>query len=193
MATLMLRAVDLWKVKGDEGLKDWAFKSRTLSILGEDGQPRFTQLPSVMRFDKYAQPNTNDWRVNEEWLREDYLRVNNYDGDGQRRCENYLWKDDTALYNNKGFPLRQYLVMSRNLLRGIAVETNKFGSFLKFETLAPGEHSEMPWFRHKFDLVCHNKEGITYHTHMTPKGFVYYYVTSVDGYGFIPIEYVEKV
>jgi len=194
----ILKHTPFFQVVGDENLEDWGFMSRTLSIVGMDGVPLFNQLPSVMRFDKLPQPNGNDWRVNEEPLRDEYIQLNNYDGDGIRRCQNYLWKDNVALYNNKGFPYRQYLVMSRNLLKGIKWEENDKGRFLKFETLKPTDDvSQMtvnshPHFVHRFDLVGHNSEKKTYHTWNTPRGLVYYFLTSVEGYGYIPERYVRE-
>lgn len=188
-----------YEVVGDESLPDWNYQSRTLTVLKADGS-LFNQLPSVMRYDKYPQPNVNDWRVDETWLRDEYIRINNYDGDGIRRCDNYLWKDDTALYNNKGFPYRQYLTMSRNLLQEVEWVTAVGGArYLKFKTLQPGNstlgmtNAMHPQYVHRFDLVGHKADGTTYHTWNTPRGFVYFFLTSVDGYAWLPERFVRKV
>jgi hypothetical protein len=161
-------------------------------------EPLFTQLPSVMRFSPSPEYSPGDYRVNEEPLRFQYVRINDYDGNGLSRCTNYLWKDNTALYNNKGFPYRQYLVMSRNLLKGIRWEENDKGRFLKFETIRPTDlvsHMTVnshPHLVHGFDLVGHNSSKQTYHTWNTPRGLIYYFLTSVEGYGYIHERYVRE-
>ena len=188
----------VWEVAGDEALEDWSYQSRTLSILDEWGNPKFVQLPSVMRFDKQPVPNDNDWRVDETWLKADYIRINNYDGDGLRRCENYLWNDHNALYNNQGFPRRQYLTMSRNVLQEIEWVTTLTGRYLKFKTLRPGNsaagmtHDTHPQYVHRFDLIGH-KDGMTYHTYQTPRGYVYFFLTSLEGFGWLPERYIRRI
>lgn len=184
----------LWQIVGDELLQDWGFKSRTLTITKPDGT-LFSQLPSVMRYAPKPEYAPGDYRVDETWLRDEYIRINNYDGDGLRRCENYLWKADTALYNNQGFPKRQYLTMSRNVVQ----EIEWAGQYLKFKTLRPGNstagmtNATHPQYVHRFDLVGHNAAKETYHTWNTPRGNVYYFLTSVEGFAFIHERFVRKV
>ena len=187
---------EYYRVAGDEDIADWDFMSRTVVV----GDGQFDQLPSVMRYSPFMEYKPGDYRVDETPFKAAYIAINNYDGDGLRRCENYLWKSDTALYNNQGFPKRQYLTMSGSLLKKIDWAKDVLGrEYLKFETLKPTDnvagmtYQTHPHFVHRFDLVFGHDHASTGHTPNTPRGLVYYYLTSKEGFGFFPKRYVKGV
>lgn len=209
--TLLLRrnvasvpAGSYWQVVGDESLVDWNYASRTIHPdLISYG---FKQLPSVMRYSRTLEYKASDYRVDETRMQQAYYDLNNYDGNGVDRCENYLFRNANALYNSdepsgRGFPKRQYLTMSGNLLKEISWETNdKNQRFLRFQTLTPSSvlgglaYSSHPWFVHRYDLVSWSDvQDKTLHTWVTNRQAVYYYLVSLEGFAFIHERYVRKV
>lgn len=188
-----------WRVTGDEGCPDWGFESRTLTVRSPVTGELFNELPAVYGYSPEPAVKPNDYRVNEEPLRSAYVALNNYDGQGQVRCENYLWKDNTALYNKKGFPERELLTMSGNLLEEIGWETWNGQRYLKFHTLKPADnvsgmtYETHPWFVHRFTLVYWDAlQEVTRYKFNTPRGLIYYYLTSLDGFGYMPERYVRR-
>lgn len=193
------RPMSLYVVRGDEELIDWDKRSRTYMVLKPDGS-YFRYLPSVMRYSRTLEYFPGDYRVNETPLQNQYYRINGING--EEICEKYLFRDGNALYNadtedGRGFPKRQYLTMSRNFLKPLGWETEGNQRYLRFETVTPNSNvSQMtvlshPWFIHRFDLVGHNSSG-TFHTWDTPKGNVYFFLSSAEGYAFIPERYVKE-
>lgn len=174
----------LWIVRGDEELAEFGYKSRTAA----EGWNYLRQTPSVFRFDKFPVQRPTEYRVDITPMREETYRIN---GGNRRMVDGYLFADGTALFNRTGFPRLQYLTMSFNLLQGIAIESG----CLKFRTLKPNADTsiltpqEHPWFVHRWDLVT-MRDGATVHVN-TPHGNVYWFLTTVDGYGYIPLRWVR--
>lgn len=180
----------LWIVRGDEELAEFGYKSRTADPLWSYAR----QTPSVFRFAPEPVRNPLDGKAGEyrvDITRQDreIRRLNAYDSDFNRIV--YLYSSGTALFNRTGFPRLQYLTMSFNLLRGLAVENG----CLKFETLKPAlstngmSHASHPWFVHKWDIVT-MRNGATVHVN-TPHGDVFWFLTTAEGCGFIPLRFVR--
>lgn len=192
--------VKLWRVIGDEDSEEWGFKSRTLTVRNANGE-LFSQLPAVYGYSPDPDPKPDNYRVDETPLRDAYLAVNNYDGYGYRRCVNYLWKDDTALYNGQGFPKRELLTMSNNVLEEMEWVVHNGAHYLKFKTLRPADNVQgMTWetrphLVHRFTLVSWDsiQEETRYTSFINQHRQIYYYLTSVQGYGFMPRRYVKAV
>lgn len=187
----------LYQVAGDEHVSDWNYWSRTLDpeFIATHGM---RLAPAVYGYSPEPVPSPSDYHVDEEPLRSAYLQINNYDGDGQRRCENYLWKDDTAIYNGKGFPGRELITMSGNRLQGLEWVPVNGRRYLKFKTLRPTDDvagmtfESHPHFVHKFILVKWDEAtGRTAYTDITPRGRIYFYLVSRDGEAYMPERYVQ--
>lgn len=192
----------LWRVITDDLSPDWNFKSRTVANgLG--------QAPAVYGYSPTMQPMPNDYHVDESWLETAYYALNDYDVNGNRdglgvdRCTNFLFKNDTALYNSNlggGFPRRELLTMSMNLLQELAWEQDDKGRwYLKFKTLRLGNsvagmtHQSHPQFVHKFFIV-QDRDGVTVtNPKVNRNGYLYYYLVSKDGFAYIPERNVRKV
>lgn len=176
----------LWEVRGDEELKKFNYRSRTLA----PDWAYLQQTPSVFRFDKIPTLEPTEHRVNVFAQDGELRRLNLYDGK-KARVE-YLYSKGTALFNRTGFPKLQYLTMSFNVLEEVAVE----GGCLKFRTLKPTSntagmtHDSHPHFVHRFDIVTVDRNGNTAHV-LTPHGNVYWFLTTVEGAGYIPLEWVK--
>lgn len=181
---------------------DWDFKSRTL-------QMPLSQAPAVYRYSETPENAPGDWRVDESPFKYFLYSLNNYntngdyDGLGLYRCENFLFKDDTALYNKKAFPQRQYLTMSGNKLEVIEWITVDGERYCKFKTLKPGDtvqamvsvdaFEEFPQFVHRFNIV-QMRDGVTITNPLVNRGgYLHYYLVSRNGYGFMPARFVKEV
>jgi len=192
----------LWRVIDDNESPDWSYRSRTISNgLG--------QSPAVYGYSPTMQTTPNDFHVDESWLIEDYYKINNYnvngehDGLGMARCDNFLFKNDTALYNTNagpGFPRRELLTMSRNILQEIGWETDdRDRRYLKFKTLRFGNNvvgmtrATHPQFVHQFTIV-QDRNGVTVtNPKVNRDGYLYYYLVSRDGFAYMPERYVKRV
>lgn len=194
----------LWQVIGDEDNPEFGNQSRTLTVVKrilEDGTKEyFDQLPAVYGYAWEPVPSPDNYRVNEEPLRIAYITLNNYDGDGYRRCVNYLFNDHSALYNGKGFPYRELLTMSGNLLEEIEWIQYNSAQYLKFRTLKPTDDvsgmtlESHPQFVHAFRLVYWDKaQKKTKYTITTPRGRIFFYLVSPDGFGIIPGAHVRSL
>lgn len=186
--SLIIQSIpDLWIVRGDEELSEFNYKSRTNSQEWKDAG-NLPQTPSVFRFDKAAVPNNNDWRVDITPMDREIRRINNFN---DALVDGYLYADATAMFNGTGFPRQQYLTMSFNRLQGI-----KEGNYLKFFTMTPASNTAgmtyltHPHYVHKWDIVT-MRDGSTVHVN-TPKGDVFHFLTSREGIGYIPIDYVRR-
>lgn len=125
------------------------------------------------------------------------------DGLGIERCENFLFKDDTALYNKKAFPGRELLTMSGNKLQVLGWETINGEQYVKFLTLKPNDtmsnltHANTPQLVHIFEIVFAEKQDGSYITKTVPKvnrnGYLYYYLVSTQGYGYMPERFVIRL
>src|SRR5688572_21579401 len=161
---IRFRNANLWRVVYDQESPDWNFLSRTRDpefMLTHDIQ----QAPAVYGYSPVPVDKPNDYRVDETGYQNFYYELNNYDVGGTRdglgpdRCNNFLFKDDTALYNGKGFPGRELLTMSGNLLEEIEWVTDRTLRYLKFKTLRPGNsvnglrYETHPHLVHIFNIV----------------------------------------
>ena len=189
--------VKLWRVVRDEESSDWGYKSRTLQIgLG--------QAPAVYGYSPEPVEKPNDYHVNESAWRQAYYDLNDYntqgvrDGQGEDRCVNFLFKDDTALYNGQGFPRRELLTMSNNYLEEIEWLIHKGSRYLKFRTLRPTDnvsgltYKTHPALVHRFEIVFYRK--LEKKTVTAPKinrdGYLYYYLVSAAGFAYVPERFV---
>ena len=192
--------VKRWRVVRDEESPDWNYQSRTLQIgLG--------QAPAVYGYSPEPVEKPNDYHVSESGWRMQYYNLNDYntegvrDGLGQVRCENFLFKGDTALYNGPGFPRRELLSMSNNYLEEIEWIIHNRERYLKFKTLRPTDdvsgmtYKTHPTMVHRFEIVFYRK--LEKETVTVPKvnrdGYLYYYLVSSDGFGFMPERFVKPV
>lgn len=186
---------DLWLVLGDEYLKKYDYMSRTAA----PDWGYLPQTPCIHRFSPRPEPNPTEYRVNVLPLEVEHIRINNYDGEGYRRCWNYLFSDRTAYFNNVGYPKMLYAVMANNVLRGLSVEVFSGRTYLCFETLKPTSltanltNATHPWLVQKWDLISGTSRETTTHTSMTPRGLVYNFLVTYEGRGYIPIEFVYKL
>lgn len=181
----------LWVVRGDEELAEFGYRSRT----ADPNWAYLRQTPSVFRFDKFPVQKPTEYRVDITPMDAALRQLNGYDDDVNRIV--YLYSAGTALFNRTGFPKLQYLTMSFNILQGIGIENN----CLKFKTLVPNSNTSgltresHPWFVHKWDIVTmRTVEDVRYTTHVnTPHGNVFWYLTSIAGYGYIPLRWVRPL
>lgn len=179
---------NFYVVLGDEELARFNYRSRT--EMPDWGY--LPQTPSVFRFDKEPQEPT-EHRVDVTAQDAELRRLNLYDG--KRARIEYLYSAGTALFNRTGFPKLQYLTMSFNVLEKIEVVNNSKGKFLKFRTLVPNSntsgmtHTSHPQFVHKLDIVTFDN-GFTNHVN-TPHGDVFWFLTTKEGYGYIPMDVVR--
>jgi hypothetical protein len=182
-----------WKVRGDEELAEYSYKSRTASP-SWIGVGAWT--PSTFRFDKTAKQTGSDYRVNITPLDGAIRKLNDY----ITSKINYLYSPETGMFNGTGFPKQQYVVMSGNLLEQLAIE----GNFLKFKTLKPSSDTTgmtaitHPQYCHTWDLVGWIKnlstgKWETRHKPNTPQGVIKNFLVSIDGYGYISLERVKKI
>lgn len=198
---------NFWRVVMDTETTDpgqWGGASRVVhpSLIGYG----FRQLPAVYRYSRSLEYYPSEYRVSELPLLEQYYRINNYDGLGAWRCENYLFGSANALYNvrnaenGRGFPDRQYLTMSNNTLKEVAWAADSKGRrYLKFETITPNTdvsqmtHESHPWLVHRYSVSSYDfRDMESYTTFNTPKGLVYFFLTSQEGYSYIPERFVRQ-
>jgi hypothetical protein len=183
----------LWVVRGDEELAMYNHKSRTGA---EDWTGVGPWTPSVFRFEKTPRLPASDYRVNVTPLNEAIRKLNLY----QEKKINYLYSPETGMFNGTGFPKQQYLVMSGCVLEQTAIE----GNYLKFRTLQPTSDvtfmtSEThPQFIHTWDLVGWKKnldtgKWETLHKPMTPQGIIKHFCVTIEGCGYIPLEWVKPL
>jgi len=183
---------------------DWNFTSRT-NRESNPGGPALGQAPAVYGYSPTPQDKPNDFHVYEEPLKFFYFSLNNfdvygeYDGLGKYRCESFLFKDNTALYNKEGFPKRELLTMSGNKLEVIEWVTENGQRYCKFRTLTPSSNvNEMtfrshPHFVHIFNIVQLRDERTITNPKVSRGGFLYYYLTSKDGFAFVPERFVKPL
>lgn len=192
----------LWKIITDDLSPDWHYRSRTV----ENG---LGQSPAVYGYSPTMQPTPNDFHTDESWLEQAYYALNDYDMNGVRdglgvdRCRNFLFKNDTALYNDNagpGFPRRELLTMSGNVLQEIAWERDdKNRWYLKFKTLRLGNsvagmtHVTHPQYVHRFTIVQFRDGQTITNPKVNRNGYLYYYLVSKDGFAYMPERYVRKV
>ena len=178
-----------WVVMGDEELAMHNYKSRTASPTWQWPYPC---TPSVYRYDKFPVEPKNDYRVDISPMDASIRALNQND---IKKIE-YLYADDTALYNNTGYPKQAYITMSGNLLMQDGIE----GSYLRFKTLTPNSqtfglsYNKTPWFVHRFDIVCWTKEKTTYHTPIINENIrdIDYFLVTKEGVGYIPLDRVKR-
>lgn len=155
--------------------------------------------PSVMRFEKSPRMPTSDYQVDISPLQSAYIALNGETSMNDPKTR-YLFAGDTALFNSNndiGYPLQSYLVMQGNRFKALEI----VGNYLKFETLKPSSnvtgmsYVTHPWFIHRFDLVCWDKDRTppTYHKANTPQGEIFYYLVTAEGFGYMPLAWVVKV
>ena len=184
----------LWKILGDEYLAEFNFMSRTAA-------PDWAYLPltpCVFRFSYKPEAEPTQYRVNMSELEQQHIRTNNYDGDGQKRCENYLFAGGTCYFNGDTYPNMLYGFQANNIIRGLEWTVFEGSRYLKFLTVKPTDNvSHMtyethPWLVHRWDLISGRDKETTRHTNITPRGLVYNFLVSKEGYGFIPEKNVER-
>lgn len=180
----------LWEVKGDEeleyrGLDFFNYKSRTKMAGWKYG----AITPSVFRFDNIPTQKPTERRV-DITAQDKALRALN--GNNAARISR-LYSSGTALFNRTGFPMLQYLVMSGCKLQEIEVVQN----CLKFRTLLPSSSTAgmtiatHPQYVMRWDLVTY-RNNKTLHV-IDRKGEIYWYLTTNEGFGYIPLEWVKLV
>lgn len=175
----------LWEVKGDEELAQYNYKSRTKTPNWSYG----AVTPSVFRFDKMPTQKPTEHFVDITQM-DAALRALN--GHSEARI-NRLYSPGTAVMNRNGFPRLQYLVMSGCKLEEIEVVQN----CLKFRTLIPSSNVQSmtinshPQYVMRWDLVTY-RQGETLHV-IDRKGEIYWYLTTAEGVGYIPLEWVKLV
>lgn len=177
-------------IRGDEELAEYGFQSRT-SPRNETNTINYRCTPSIFRLMKLPIEQQGDFRVDISPMRSALLALNG----GDERKLDYLFNPGTALFNDKGYPKQMYGTMSRNRVKVIG----RHGDWLKIQTLTPVmnvggmTHKHYPEFVHKFDLVCWSREDSrTYHHHNTPRGIIYYYLVTNEGFAWIPARYVRE-
>lgn len=183
-------------VKGDEELERFDYKSRTLGV---DWAWEIKQAPSVFRISPTAEGWGGEYRVDITRLDKDIRRLNrNVD-----QAIEYLYGSGVALFNRKGFPFLQYLVMSGCFLQGMKKVRATSGphrgrEFLRFKTLTPFSDTskltreEFPQFVPKFDLVTYDSNERTIHVD-TKWGPLYWILATREGSAFIPMDFVKEV
>ena len=183
----------LWVLMGDEELGLYNRKSRTADPKWQEAHPVSGNCtPSVFRFDKQPIEPKNDYRVDISPLDGSIRALN----DDSKKVD-YLYADNTALYNSTGYPKQAYITMSGNMLLEDGIE----GNYLRFKTITPNSetlglsHVKTPWFVHRFDIVCFTKDGATYHTHTINNNIkdVDYFLVTKEGVGYIPLDRVKRV
>lgn len=191
----------LFRVVNDDECPDWGV-SRTKIIQRADGS-YFSQLPAVYGYSPEPVVKPSDYRVDETFLLPYYYRLNDYDihgvndGMGDERCENFLFKADTALYNKKGFPYRELLTMSGNLLEPIEWVTRNGARYLMFRTLRPTQdvrgmtYVTHPQYVHRFNLVMDEEGVCVVRPIINRDGYLYYYLSSREGVGYMPERFVK--
>lgn len=174
----------LWVVKGDEELARYNYKSRTQM----DGWAYGAITPSVFRFDKKPTQEPTEYFVDITPMDAALRALNDYN---EARI-NRLYSPGTAVMNRNGFPRLQYLVMSFCTLEEIAIESN----CLKFKTLKPTSntagmsYATHPQYVMRWDLVTYRNDE-TLHV-IDRKGEIYWFLTTAEGYGYIPLEWVRR-
>lgn len=184
------------RVVWDDENPDYDFKSRTQSEDLATPNP-----PAVYRYYKHPIEKEGDFRVNMEtpynW-KDAIIALNGGGYVGQRRWE-YLVGDNRATYNMTGWPKQAYLSMSSNILRG-----EEIGNWFFFQTLKQSDLPNVvgmtiqthPHFVHRFTCVgWNNTTKTTKHIMSTGTqwGDVFFYLVTVEGFGFIPRRHVIEV
>jgi len=184
---------ELVTVVWDDQNSDFNFKSRTQ----QSDWSSADNPPAVNRYYPEMREKGGDFRVNlakPDW-KAAIIAVNG--GDEQKW--KYLTTPSTAQYNGTGWPMQAYLAMSGNKLRGEFV-----GDWFRFDTLKPGDVARArgmtiethPHLVHRFTCVTFDRETRTtkrIESTGTPRGQVYYFLVTKEGYGFIPKRHVVKV
>jgi hypothetical protein len=180
-----------WVIRGDEELMEYGYESRT-SPRNETTTINYKCTPSVFRLAKQPIEQQGDFRVDISPMRSALLALN---GGDQQRLE-YLFNPGTALFNNTGYPKQAYVTMSGNRVKVL----QKLGEWYKIQTLMPDSKiSNMTWishpeFVHRFDLVCWDRiDETTYHHPNTPRGIVFYYLVTVEGFAWINSRYIKEI
>ena len=181
------------RVVWDDENPDWDFKSRTLTESLATPNP-----PAVNRFYPIIKEDAGDFRVNMErpydW-KQAIIDLNGGGLEGYRRWA-YLTGDARATYNTTGWPMQAYLVFSGNELEG-----ERVGEWFRFETLKPSDLTRVggwtiqthPHLIHRFTCVGWDQSTqTTKHIESTgtPRGQVYSYVVTKEGYGYIPWRHI---
>ena len=203
---LEFRFTQYVRVVYDNESPDWNYQSRTLQIgLG--------QAPAVYGYSPVPVEKPNDYRCDEINWEQEYFELNDFDirgvrdGLGHDRCVNFLFKADTALYNKKGFYSdngRELLTMSGNKLQVLDWEIVNGIRYVKFLTLKENDtvsnltHENSPHLVHRFEIVFADKKpDNSYITKTVPKinrnGYLYYYLVSKQGYGYMPERFVKPL
>lgn len=207
---LVLRpSANYWRIIYDSESAKWEYKSRTLTVKRADGS-YFSQLPSVYGYSSVPDPGPDNYRVDETGMEDDYYRINDYntagqyDARGRDRCENYLFGDSNALYNTsspdgRGFPKRELLTMSGNILRELEWITENGIRYLRFQTVKPEDdlhlftHESHPHLVHQYKLVMVENDITVTKPVVNREGYVFFFLTSKLGYAFIPESQVRSV
>lgn len=187
-------------VRGDEELEEYHYQSRTSPA---NMAWKYQCTPSVFRYFKEPIEKQGDFRTDISPLLSAYCALNGED-DKEDPNTRYLFNPGTGIFNTAGYPQQAYITMSGNELRGEVV-----GDWFRFETLTPrmsptyiDEEHEVQWmtyathphFVHRFDLVCWSATTQTTRHHPnTPRGILYFYLMSNEGFAWIPARYVKQV
>ncbi len=182
-------AVQYYRVKHDNQLELYNYKSRTAD---ENWSGVGYQTPEVVPLFVQPKPSsgTHRTKLNEEW--EAFIDALNGFDEGKLR---YLKANNTALFNNAGFPQLESLTMGGNV---IIVEEIQ-GEWGRVKTLDPGQslnaeevnYISRPDLIHKFVVVGWNKNsGETYWTD-PPRGDIYWPLVSSRPV-WIPLDRLEK-
>jgi hypothetical protein len=188
----------LYRVVYDNESSDWNYISRTRDpeFIAKWG---LSQAPAVYGYSPESDGQPNDYHVDENTFKDAYYELNDFNIDGVRdgmgfdRCENFLFTTATALYNNGGFPRRELLTMSGNVLQGIEwADDPRAGRCLKFKTLRPGDnvagttYETHPKYVHRFMIVQYRDGATLTVPKINRNGYLNYYLVSWNGYGFMP-------
>lgn len=180
-----------FRLAWDDEILDYGYKCRTQSpgFVGPDNPP------AVLRFYPEMRENSGDYRVNlsipVDW-QQTIIAMNG----GDARKFFYLVDPSRAQFNTTGWPKMAYLGMSGNELRG-----ERIGEWFCFDTLTPADADRArnwtiqshPQFVHRFTCVTWDAASKTTRHILstgTPRGDVFYPLTTREGYAFIPWRYV---
>lgn len=188
--TVILRRGPTWQARllGDEELPP--------NYIGRTSEGGYVGpcTPSVVRFYPEPREKSGDYRVDITRLLGAYLHLNNEISVRDPKTR-YLFADDTAIFNGTGYPMQMYTTMQGNRLSVLS----ELNGWIKFETLTPASnvaglsYASAPWFVHRFDLVCYDKDErpTTWHKPNTPQGVIDYFLVTKEGYGYVQKSVVQ--
>jgi len=175
----------------DENI-DYDYKCRTQ----QSGWSGPDNPPAVMRFYPEPREKSGDFRVRlgspYDW-KPVIISVN--DGDEQKF--DYLTGPARATYNKTGWDKQAYITMSGNYIEVLEVSDD----WVKFKTMKPEDvfaavlmtRESEPQYIHKFTCVTFDRNTKTtkrIDSTGTPRGQVYYFLVTNEGYAYIPRRHV---